>query len=145
MKNFKSITLLSCFLSLIAFTVFFSSCKQNEDFAAVEKEEAAELEVPVGENAIIYQLPDEYNNMPEEELRKFIENLSEEDFLKIAVVVPDGQVEDRWCTSWKYQGTRCRPDVRCSVEGEFNAEDILSCWYYRVGGSREACKATKFL
>lgn len=142
MKNLKSIYALSIFFSsLFVISVFFNSCNQSEDISPIEETEKIEKEeivekdvIQLPENAIVYTLPEEYNNMPEEELREFVENLSEEDFLEIAVIVPTEQAAERWCTSWKYKGTRCRNHVNCSDKGEFN-KHTRWCPHYQAAYS----------
>ena len=136
MKNLKSIYALSIFFSsLFVIAVFFNSCNQSEDISPIEEMEKIEKEdlveidaVPVAEDAIIFTLPQEYFSMPEAELRDFFENLSEEEFLKIAVIVPADQAEGRLCTAWKYKGTRCRNHINCHDKGEFNKHTRWCPW-----------------
>jgi len=64
-------------------------------------------------DAIVFTLPERFDNMSEEELISFFEENSEEDILALATVV-NGEIEARGCTSWSSYATATKCEAYCS-------------------------------
>jgi len=66
-------------------------------------------ELNVSGDAIMFTLPERFDNMSEEELSAFFESTSHEDLLALGTIIPTQEVESRWCaTPWLYLYTYCK-------------------------------------
>ena len=111
MKNLKLKTLLFSLMASVMMTVFLSSCNKDAGTVDVVAESAEIIE----EQIEYFTLPDEFNEMSDEELSKYFEDneIEESDILKMATIVPEGEIQDRGCvhtTIYSY----CKYNYSCS-------------------------------
>ena len=112
MKNLKLKTILFSLMAVVMMTVFLSSCNKDAGTVDVVAESAEIIE----DKSEYFTLPDEFNEMSDEELSKYFEDseIEESDFLEIAEVVPEGEIQDRWCSSPYYTYYVCKYYYNCS-------------------------------
>jgi len=129
---FKTLIKLGLFslLAVLAVSVFITSCEQDIGTTPFKVQEFEDL--VVDENTIIYTLPEEFNNMSEDELGAFLENISDEELEELQIPTKASEVDFRGCGGWTYQGTRCRNASACSNKGEFKAYRRW-CWGWISG------------
>jgi|GEM_PF-3070985 len=122
-------------LTVLAVSVFLTSCDQQEAIVPDTINGVNELNESVMSDvdAIVFTLPEQFNDMSEEELDAFLENISDEELEELQIPMKASEVDFRGCGGWTYQGTRCRNSHLCnSNRGEFKAYRRW-CWGWISG------------
>ena len=124
MKNLKIKLGLFSLLTILAVSVFFTSCEQ-EYIVAVPVEGTAV------EDSRIFKIPDEYLDVSQNELDTFIKNLSATDLDELELVSPVSNqtyLENRGCSIWYNILVTC-----CWTQQRRWCATSTSFWYeYRI-------------
>ncbi len=107
MKTLKIKLSFFSLLAILAVSVFLTSCEQEQEILPDVIEDVNELNV--SDDGVLFTLPEQFDNMSEEELNAFFEGVSHEDLLALGTIVPTQEIEDRWCsTGWLYLYSYCK-------------------------------------
>ena len=111
MKNLKLKTILFSLMAFVVMTVFLSSCKKDADPVEVVAESAETIE----EQFEYFTLPDEFNEMSNEELTKYFKEneIDESDISEMGVQIQEGEIQDRGCVA-SIVISYCKYEYGCS-------------------------------
>jgi len=114
MKNLEIKLSIFGFLLILATSVFFTSCEQELDITP-ETAFSEKDEFQSDENPMIFILPEEFNDMSDEEIKIFFENTSFEELSEIVTIISQEDIEMRGCGSWyPYGSSSCNSNDSCS-------------------------------
>ena len=133
MKTFKLNFAFLCMLAMIAVSVCLTSCGKDTDIPVEAIATEATSELKSDEISLVFQLPEEYNKMSEQEIVAFFENTSEEEISKIMTVMSKDELEMRGCSwgPWEYLGTDClnRPYCPGLTEVKYYRRKCTINWF----------------
>jgi len=117
MKNLKIRFGLFSLLAILAVSVSMTSCEQ-ENIAQEPLEEVA------AETSMIFTLPNEINDLSDEEIAEYLQSLSDEEIAGLSMEIGNGELESRcwWRTIYR----------QCKVSG-------WGCQYYKREYLHQVC------